>query len=54
MPALATDSLSVAFGDFGAAYQIVDRVGIRVLREPVHHERFRQVLLDPPRWWPTL
>ncbi len=33
MPALATDSLSLAFGDFAAAYQIVDRQGIRVLRD---------------------
>ena len=34
MPALGADSLSLAFGDFRAAYQIVDRVGIRVLRDP--------------------
>ena len=34
MPALGADSLSLAFGDFPAAYQIVDRVGIRVLRDP--------------------
>lgn len=34
MPALATGSVSVAFGDFAAAYQIVDRQGIRVLRDP--------------------
>jgi HK97 family phage major capsid protein len=34
MPALATGSLSMAFGDFGQAYQIVDRQGIRVLRDP--------------------
>ena len=34
MPALATGSISLAFGDFGAAYQIVDRAGIRVLRDP--------------------
>jgi HK97 family phage major capsid protein len=34
MPALGADSLSMAFGDFRAAYQIVDRVGIRVLRDP--------------------
>lgn len=33
MPALAADSLSLAFGDFRAAYQIVDRQGIRVLRD---------------------
>ena len=34
MPALATDSLSMAFGDFNEAYQIVDRIGIRTLRDP--------------------
>lgn len=34
MPALATDSYSLAFGDFAAAYQIVDRQGIRTLRDP--------------------
>lgn len=34
MPALATNSLSLAFGDFKAAYQIVDRTGIRTLRDP--------------------
>lgn len=34
MPALATDSLSLALGDFREGYQIVDRVGIRTLRDP--------------------
>lgn len=34
MPALATDSLSLAFGDFREAYMIVDRLGIRILRDP--------------------
>jgi HK97 family phage major capsid protein len=34
MPAVATDSFSVAFGDFRRGYLIVDRVGIRVLRDP--------------------
>ena len=33
MPAIAADSLSIAFGDFNAGYQIVDRQGIRVLRD---------------------
>lgn len=33
MPALASDSLSLAFGDFAQFYQIVDRQGIRVLRD---------------------
>lgn len=34
MPVAAADSLSVAYGDFGRAYQVVDRVGVRVLRDP--------------------
>lgn len=34
MPALATDSLSLAFGNFNEGYLIVDRQGIRVLRDP--------------------
>ena len=34
MPDPATDSLSIAVGDMRAAYQIVDRTGIRVLRDP--------------------
>lgn len=34
MPALGADSMSLAFGDFRTAYQIVDRIGIRVLRDP--------------------
>lgn len=34
MPAIAVDSFSVAFGDFRRGYLIVDRVGIRVLRDP--------------------
>lgn len=40
MPALTTGSLSMAFGDFGAAYQIVDRQGIRVLRDPYTSKPF--------------
>lgn len=34
MPALGANSYSLAFGDLGQAYQIVDRQGIRVLRDP--------------------
>lgn len=34
MPDVAANSLSVAFGDFQRGYLIVDRVGIRVLRDP--------------------
>jgi HK97 family phage major capsid protein len=34
MPALGAGSLSIAFGDFQRGYLIVDRLGIRVLRDP--------------------
>ncbi|MGB7334371.1 MAG: phage major capsid protein [Salaquimonas sp.] len=34
MPDIATDSLSIAFGDFNRGYLIVDRAGVRVLRDP--------------------
>lgn len=34
MPALATGSYSIAVGDFARAYVVVDRQGVRVLRNP--------------------
>lgn len=34
MPTIATDAKVLAYGDFEAGYQIVDRMGIRVLRDP--------------------
>ena len=34
MPVAAANSLSVAYGDFKQGYTIVDRMGIRVLRDP--------------------
>jgi HK97 family phage major capsid protein len=34
MPDIGAGSLSVAFGDFSRGYLIVDRVGMRVLRDP--------------------
>lgn len=34
MPDIAADSLSIAFADFRHAYLIVDRLGVRVLRDP--------------------
>ncbi|MCP5362264.1 MAG: phage major capsid protein [Hyphomicrobiales bacterium] len=40
MPTPATDSLSVAVADFSRAYQIVDRTGIRVLRDPFTDKPF--------------
>ena len=34
MPDVGADSLSIAFGDFRAGYLVVDRTGVRVLRDP--------------------
>lgn len=42
MPDLATGSLSIAVADWRRAYQIVDREGIRVLRDPYSAKPFVQ------------
>ena len=34
MPDIGTDSYGLAFGDFNRGYLIVDRIGVRVLRDP--------------------
>ncbi|WP_105381917.1 phage major capsid protein [Neorhizobium alkalisoli] len=34
MPNVAADSFSVAFGDFRSGYLVVDRAGVRILRDP--------------------
>jgi HK97 family phage major capsid protein len=34
MPDVAANSFSIAFGDFGRGYLVVDRAGVRVLRDP--------------------
>lgn len=34
MPDISVDSVSIAFGDFARGYLIVDRAGVRVLRDP--------------------
>ncbi len=34
MPNIAANSLSIAFGNFGEGYMIIDRAGVRVLRDP--------------------
>ena len=34
MPDINANSLSVAFGDFSRGYVVVDRIGVRVLRDP--------------------
>lgn len=40
MPDIAGDSRSIAFGDFRRGYLIVDRVGIRVLRDPYSNKPY--------------
>ena len=40
MPNIASDSLSIAFGDFNRGYLIVDRIGLRVLRDPFSSKPF--------------
>lgn len=40
MPVAAAASLSVACGDFKAGYQIVDRTGIQILRDPFTEKPF--------------
>ncbi len=40
MPTAATNSLSVAVGDFRRAYLVVDRVGLRILRDPFTEKPF--------------
>jgi HK97 family phage major capsid protein len=34
MPDIAVGSYAIAFGDFQRGYVVVDRIGIRVLRDP--------------------
>lgn len=40
MPVAASNSLSIALADWRRAYQIVDRIGIRVLRDPLTAKPF--------------
>jgi HK97 family phage major capsid protein len=40
MADLATGSLSIAVGDMREAYQIVDRIGVRVLRDPYSNKPY--------------
>lgn len=49
MPTIASNSLSIAYGDFGAGYTIVDRVGISLLADPytapglIKYQAFKRV-----------
>lgn len=40
MPDASPDSMSIAFGDFNRGYLIVDRLGVRVLRDPFSKKPF--------------
>lgn len=40
MPVIASDSLSLAYGDFSLGYTIVDRIGFRVIRDQVTQKPF--------------
>ncbi len=40
MPTAATNAVAMAYGDFKRAYQIVDRTGISVLRDPFTNKPF--------------
>ncbi len=40
MPDIATDSTALAFGDFMRGYMIVDRVGVRILRDPYSNKPY--------------
>lgn len=40
MPIIAANSLSVGFGNMGTTYQIVDRMGFRVLRDPYSNKPY--------------
>ena len=40
MPSIADNALSIAFGDFGQGYLIVDRMGVRVLRDPFSNKPY--------------
>lgn len=40
MPSVSSNSLPIAVGDFQAAYQIVDKRGVRILRDPFTEKPF--------------
>ena len=40
MPAQAANAISIAFGDFKRGYLIVDRMGVRVLRDPFSNKPY--------------
>ncbi len=42
MPDIAADAIPVVFGDFQRGYLVVDRTGIRILRDPYTNKPFVQ------------
>lgn len=40
MPDIATDTTSIAFGDFSRGYIVVDRAGVRILRDPYSNKPY--------------
>ncbi|UEM08072.1 phage major capsid protein (plasmid) [Skermanella rosea] len=40
MPVIANDALALAYGDFRRAYTVVDRIGVRILRDPLTAKGF--------------
>jgi HK97 family phage major capsid protein len=40
MPAVAANNIAALYGNMQATYQVVDRVGIRVLRDPYTNKPF--------------
>ena len=40
MPAIAANSYSIAFGNFGRGYLVVDRMGTRVIRDPFSNKPY--------------
>lgn len=40
MPSVAADNIAALYGDMEATYQVIDRVGIRVLRDPFTNKPF--------------
>ena len=50
MPDIASNSISVAFGDFARGYTIVDRTGMAVIRDEVTRKKLAIVEFTLQRW----
>ena len=51
MPDIGANSFSVAFGDWRRFYTIVDRIGMRVLRDPYTNKPFVNFYATQTSWW---